>query len=200
MSISAGVERPWAAGGGISETLRAPAVTGTTYNGTVTAQTFPLSSISALALTPVTTVIYCTSILLPRNLPVYQMGILTSTASTVTGFWFALATQGGLVRAVSANAVADVAGYDNLSVLPANSIPYVSEYAGLYYFCWGIVTSVAGTVAGQITPTTATQYAGPPVYAGTSATAATTTPPALGASIGTIAGAIAGFPIYGQLA
>lgn len=199
MSLELGIERPFSGGGGgVPELLRAPVVTGTTFNGSVTGQTMPLSSISSLSLVPVTTTIYCTSILLPRNLPVFQMGILTVTASTVTGFWYALCTQGGIVRAVSANAVADVAGYDNLSVLPANGIPYITEYAGMFYFAWGIVTSAAGTVAGQITPTVASTYAGPPVYAGTSGTAATTTPPALGASIGTISGAAAGFPVYGQ--
>ena len=197
MSLSAGIERPWA-GGTLAEGARLPAVAGTTYNGFVTGQSVQIFDVAAAFVTA-TTVVNVASILLPRNLPVFQVGVIGTTAGTETGFWVALATQGGIVRAVSANTAAFATGFQNFSVLPANAIPYVTEYAGLYYVAVGTVSTVAPQLAAASPAPTAATNAGPPVYAGTAATAATTTPPALGASLGALTGTVGGI-IYGQTA
>jgi hypothetical protein len=202
MSISAGVERSYnVGGGGFVEQQRAQAnVAGTTLlSGLVTGQTISIYDVAS-TFTTATTVVNVASILLPRNLPIYTCGCSVTTVGTVTGFWQGIATQGGIVRAVSANVAATSLGYFNQSVLPASLIPYVTEYAGLYYYFVGTVSSVATVLASATAfPANSALGSGPPVYCGTAATAATTTPPALGSSLGALTGTVGGI-IYGQTA
>jgi hypothetical protein len=202
MSISAGVERGWIGGGGtFAEQQRLPAVPGAvgtaSLNAAVSGQTIPLGQVST-ALALATTVVNVMSITLPRNLPIFQCGYVVTTAGTETGQWTGIATQGGIVRCVSANLTGSAAtGFVWQSVLPANLIPYVTEYAGLYYFFLGTVASVAVQVGADTALVSAATGAGPPVYCGTAATAATIVPPLVGTSLGALTGTIGG-PIYGQ--
>lgn len=195
-----GVERAW--GGGpagtfpLVETARLPAVAGTTYNGFVTGQTTELANISAAFVT-VTATIHVASILLPKNLPIFQLRCIGTTAGTETGFWQGLCTQGMIVRAVSANTAAFATGYFPQSVLPASGIPYITEYAGLYYYIIGTVSTVAPQVAATTALVSAASAAGPPIFCGTNATAATTTPPPVGTQLGANTGTAGGL-IYGD--
>lgn len=196
MSVIAGVERAWSLGGGPVEFARLPAVPGTSFNGSPTGQTVSLFDVAS-TFTTATTVVNVASILLPKNQPIFACGLISTTAGTVTGYWQGIATAGGIVRAVSGNIAAAPTGFLWQSVLPANGIPYVTEYAGLYYFFLGTVESVANVVASATAFPTAASAAGPPVYCGTAATAATTTPPALGSSLGALTGTVGGI-IFGQ--
>jgi hypothetical protein len=159
--------------------------TGTTYAGQAFAATIPASQ-ATTAFTPTTTVTIANAIYLPKQQPVYQLGVSVIAQGTNTGFWMALLDQARNVLAVSANGLTPTANTVNYySVLPANAIPYYTAYAGIYYVATGIVTSAAGTL-GAAAAVQAGIYTGPPVLNGTLATAATTTPPAVGANLGAI--------------
>ena len=202
MSMLAGVERAWGGSGAggfpYGEAARLAAIAGTTYNGSVTGCTHPNGvAIASTAFTTTTATIHVASILLPKNLPINALTCVGTTAGTETGFWQALCTQGMIVRAVSANTAAFATGYFTQSVLPASAIPYVTEYSGLYYYIIGTVSSVAPQVAATAALVSAATAAGPPIYCGTNATAATIVPPPvgtqLGANTGTTGGLILGF-------
>ena len=158
----------------------------------VTAQTCQLFDITT-AFTTVTATIYAASIVLPRNLPIVNLGCLVTTAGTVTGFWQGLIDAGLAVRSVTANTAAPSTGFFNQAATGG----YVTPYAGLYYYILGTVSSVAAQVAATSPAPSAASFAGPPVYQGTSATAATTTPPALGTVLGALTGTVGGL-LYGQ--
>ena len=177
------LERPYS-GPVVNELSRAPAG--------VTAQTSQLFDITTAFVT-VTTTIYAASIVLPRNLVVANLGCLVTTAGTVTGFWQGLLDAGLGVRAITANTAAPSTGFFN----QAATVAYTTPYAGLYYYVLGTVSSVAAQVAATSAAPTAATFAGPPVYQGTSATAATTTPPPLGTVLGALTGTVGGL-LYGQ--
>jgi hypothetical protein len=159
----------------------------------VTGQTCPLESIGVTPLTTSTTTIFMSSIVLPMNLQINNLGIIVTTAGTATGTWLALVDAGMRVRAVTANSAGAATGFFN----PAVTAAFVTTYAGLWYVAYGTVSSVAPQVAaGPVAPTAAT-FQGPPVLAGTNATAASTTPPTVGTVLGALTGtATANF--YGQ--
>lgn len=200
MSVSAGVERGWS-NAQLVEQQRLPAVPGAlgtaNLNALVSGQTEPLY-MATTALVLATTVVNVASIILPRNLPIFQCGYIVTTAGTETGQWCGIATQGAIIRAVSGNLTGSAAtGFVWQSVLPANNIPYVTEYPGLYYFFLGTVASVAVQVAASVALVSAATGQGPPVFCGTAATAATIVPPAVGTSLGALTGTAGGL-IYGQ--
>lgn len=206
MSITSGVERPQsliplpnsALDG--SANLVPPGTTQTAQtliaapSGQILAASLLPSQVTA-AFTLVTTTTYVTGILLPRNLPVGQIRTFSIGAGTTTGYWVGIADQGAVVRAVSANAAAGPTGspsYFSQSVLPANNIPYLTPYTGLYYLFLGVVTSAAGTNGASTAATNAAVNAGPPVIVGTAALTATTTPPAIASSLGALTGTVGG--------
>lgn len=164
----------------------------------IQAQTIALSDLGATSLTTATTVINCASIPLARNVPLTNLGLLVTVAGTVTGFWQALLTRGLQVIAVSANTTAPTTGFFNQSVLPSSGVATLTPYAGLYYHAFGTVSSVAPQVGASTVAPSAASMAGPPVYAGTSATAATVTPPTLGTILGALTGTTTGL-FYGQV-
>jgi len=188
VSVFLGIERPFSADvvGAYGENYRAPLL------GTVLAppvgQTVPLHSVGTTPLTTVTATVHCASIVLPQNQPIARVGLCAVTAGTVTGYWVALLDSGLIVRAVSANAVTVTAGHALTSVLPASSVPIVTAYSGLFYIAVGTVSSAAPTLASQAALPSVASVSGPPVYCGTSATAATTTPPAVGTQLGALTG------------
>lgn len=208
MSITSGVERPYqmtqpsnlSALDGIVNLVPVSSVAITATNGPavagaqVTAATLQPAQITT-AFTLVTTTIYCMGILLPKNLPVSQIGSFPTAAGTTTGYWYALADNGLVVRAVTANQAAGPAStnvYLRLSCTPANNLAYVTAYTGLYYLCLGVVTSAAGTQGATAAAVNAGVYAGTPVIVGTSSTAATTTPPVTGTVLGALTGTVGG--------
>jgi hypothetical protein len=186
MSVTGGIERPF---GGVGELARAPVG--------VTAQTISLFDVGTTPLTTVTTTIYMASILLPENLPVNQIGTLVTVAGTETGFWVALCDAGRVVRAVSANTAAATTGFFNQSVLPVSGVPFVTPFAGLYYVALGTVSTVAPQVGAMAALPTVAAASGLPFYCGTSATAATITPPPVGTTLGVITG-VAAAQFYAQ--
>lgn len=188
MSVLSGVERAWGSGAGAypyPNAARLGAVAGTTYNGQFTGCTHQ-ADIQQLttAFVTATTVINIASMLLPKNLPINQLVCFGTTAGTETGFWQGLTTQGMIVRAVSANSAAFTTGYFPQSVLPASTVPYITEYAGLYYYILGTVSTVAPQVGATAVLVAAAASAGPPVYCGTNATVASAVPPAVGTALG----------------
>lgn len=206
MSVSSGVERPQSllpiansALDGSANLVPPSALAITPVNpalpsGQIVAATLLPSQITT-AFTLVTTTTYVTGILLPRNLPISQVRTFSVSAGTTTAYWTGVADQGAVVRAVSANAAAGPTGspsYFAQSVLPANNIAYVTPYTGLYYFFLGVVTSAAGTNGATAAMANAAVNAGPPVIQGTAALTATTTPPAIGSSLGALTGTVGG--------
>lgn len=191
-----GAERPFS--GFDPEFYRAPQVTIAGVSQQVTGQTIQLLDLGATALTTATTVINCASITLPRGLPVNNLGLLVTVTGTVTGFWQALLTRGLQVIAVSANTTAPTTGFFNQSVLPTSGVAITTPYGGHYYHAFGTVSSVATQVGAASVAPTAAAMAGPPVYAGTSATVATTTPPTVGTILGALTGTTTGL-FYGQV-
>ena len=203
--MSGAVERSYVSGGApgnypLIEASRMPAIGGTTLNGAFTGMTHSggLGSVST-AFTTTTATIHVASILLPRNLPVSALTCIGTTAGTETGFWQALCTQGMIVRAVSANTAAFTTGFFTQSVLGAASLPYITEYAGLYYYIIGTVSSVAVQVGASAALVSAAAAAGPPIFCGTNATAATVTPPPVGTQLGANTGTAGGL-IFGATA
>jgi hypothetical protein len=188
MTVTLGIERPFSADvvGAYGENYRAPLL-GTTPVAPV-GQTVPLHSVGATALTTVTATIHCASIVLPQNQNVSGVGLCATVAGTVTGFWVALLDASRIVRAVSANATSVTTGHALTSVLPASAVPYRTTYAGLYYIALGTVSSVAAQVAASAALPSVAAVSGPPVYCGTSSTAATTTPPTVGTQLGALTG------------
>jgi len=186
MTVTSGIERPY---GSVPELVRAPVG--------VTASTINYFDIGTTPLTTVTTTIYMASILLPANLPINQIGTLVTVAGTETGFWVALCDAGRVVRAVSANTAAATAGLFNQSVLPTSGVAYVTPFAGLYYAALGTVSTVAPQVGAMSALPSVAAASGPPIYCGTSATAATITPPPVGTTLGVITG-VAAAEFYAQ--
>jgi hypothetical protein len=209
MSMAAGIERPYnllqpsavSALDGVVDLVPPSTVAITATNGPavagaqVTGATVPTPALITAAFTLVTATIYAMGVLLPKNVPVSQVGSFPTAAGTTTGYWYALADNGLVVRAVSANQGAGPAStntYLRLSVTPSGNLAYVTAYAGLYYLCLGVVTSAAGTQGATAAAVNAAVNAGPPVIVGTSATAATTTPPAVGTVLGALTGTTGG--------
>jgi hypothetical protein len=186
MTTMLGIERPFSGDvvGAYGENYRAPLIS----SAAPVAQTIPLPAVGTTPLTTVTATIHAASIILPVNQPISKLVTCPTVAGTVTGFWVALLDASLIVRAVSANQVVVTTGFWSLSVLPPSSVPFVSPYAGLYYVAIGTVSTVAPQVAAQAAAPTVAAVSGPPIYCGTSATAATTTPPILGAQLGALTG------------
>lgn len=194
MTQSFSVERPFVFN---PELLRGPQATVGGVLVQPSAQTISLFDVGAAALTTATTVINAASIVLPANMPLNQLGLLVTTAGTVTGFWQAIVDRGLRVIAVSANTTAPTTGFFNQSILPASGVATVTPYSGHYYHVFGTVSSVATQVGAATVAISAASMAGPPVYAGTSATAATVTPPPVGTVLGALTGTTTGL-FYGQ--
>jgi hypothetical protein len=189
MTVMLGVERPTSADlfTAAGENYRMP-VSATVAGQQAVAATCPLSSVGTTPLTTVTATIHCSSIVLPQNLPVRNIVSLVTVAGTVTGFWVALLDAGLIVRAVSANTTTPSTGFFSQSVLPPSTVPFVTAYSGLFYAAIGTVSTVAPQIGTQAALPTVAAASGPPVYCGTSATAATVTPPAVGAQLGALTG------------
>jgi len=196
VTVMYGQERPFAA---FDPSLaRAPQATApATFPNGVTASTVPINLASA-TLTTVTATIHCASIVLPKQLPVNQLGVIVTTAGTLTGYWLALLNAGLQVIAVSANSAGPAGtGIQNVAVTGlANGS--TTPYSGMYYIALGTVSSVAAVVAANPAAASAAAFSGPPVVAGTSATAATTTPPPVGTTLGALTG-VASNLFYGQV-
>lgn len=187
MSVTSGVERPFSGAPiGLGDLYRTP-FSGTTPTTPAVGQTVPLSSVTATALTTVTATVHCSSVVLPQNQPIRNIVTLVTVAGTVTGFWVALLDAGLIVRAVSANTTTPAAGFFSQSVV-TGAAPFTTGYAGLYYVAVGTVSTVAPQLAAQAALPSVAAASGPPIYCGTSATAATTTPPIIGAQLGALTG------------
>ena len=158
------------------------------------ASTIPLTAVGTTPLTTTTTVTNCASIILPENLTVTSLGLLVCVAGTATGTWLALLDNGLRVRGVTANSAGLATGFQNVAL----GTPFVTPYAGLYYVAYGTVSTVAPQVAAQAAGPTVAGVSGPPVYAGTTSTAASTTPPAVGAVLGALTG-VAAAEFYAQI-
>ena len=186
MTSMAGIERPFSGNviGGYGENYRSPLIT----NAPPVAATVPLHSVGTTPLTTVTATVHCASLNVNINQPISKLVTCVTTTGTVTGFWYALLDAGLIVRAVSANVAATSAGYFSLSVLPASNVPYVATYSGLFYVAVGTVSSVAVQLSAQAAAPSVAAVSGPPIYCGTSATAATTAPPIVGAQLGALTG------------
>jgi hypothetical protein len=186
MSVTTGIERPFSSAGlnAIGENYRAPAVA----SAVPVQSTVPLFAVGTTPLTTVTATIHCASIVLPQSQPISRIVLCPTVAGTVTGFWVALLDAALIARAVSANTTTVSTGYFAQSVLPASAIPFTTWYAGLWYIAVGTVSTVAPQIAAQAALPTVAAASGPPVYCGTSATAATTTPPIVGAQLGALTG------------
>lgn len=194
MTVGFGIERP-IQGQTSTELLRAPAST-VTATGSVTGQTISLFDVTT-SLTVVTTTIYASSYVLPKNQPIANLGCLVTGAGVaVTAFWQALIDSALVVRAVTANTTVLTTGFFNQPITA--TAPYVTPYGGLFYHVVGCAfTTTAPTLATATPAPSAAVFGGPPVYAGTSATAATATPPAIGTTLGALTGAV-GALFYGQ--
>ena len=160
----------------------------------VLASTIPLSAVGTTPLTSITTVIQVASIILPENLTVTNLGLMVAVAGTATGSWIALLDNGLRVRAVTANSAGLAAGFTNVAVTAAIN----TSYAGLWYMAVGTVSTVAPQYAAQAAGPTVAGVSGPPVYCGTSATVASTTPPVVGTVLGALTG-VAANELYGQI-
>ena len=68
------------------------------------------------------------------------------------------------------------------------AVPYTTTYSGLFYVAVGTVSTVAPQLAALGALPSVAAVSGPPVLCGTSATAATTTPPAVGTALGALTG------------
>ena len=191
MSVLAGFERAYGAGAQSSGELVRGSVQyagATAYAGQPVAQTVPIWSASSTVVLTTTGQTFGSSIVMPKNQPVFQIGVWCTAVGTAITTWMALVDAGGIVRATSAAAstIAAAAAFYQ-SVLPANGIPYTSAYAGLYYVViYGAATTTGVTLAA--TPAVGTtQLAGPPVLGGTM-TNFGATPPAVGVSVGAVTG------------
>lgn len=196
MTVMFGQERPVS---GFDPTLlRSPQATvPATFPNGVTASTVPINAPTA-TLTTVTATIHCASIVLPKQLPVNQLGVIVTTAGTLTGYWLALLNAGLQVIAVSANSAGPGGtGIQNAAVTGLSN-GGTTPYSGLYYIALGTVSSVALVVAANVAGASVAAFSGPPVVAGTSATAATTTPPPVGTTLGALTG-VASNLFYGQV-
>ena len=183
MTALTGIERPFS--GNIvtstGETARMPV-------GALAA-TIPLTSVSSTTLTTVTATIHCSSIIIPSGTPLRNVTVLPSVAGTVTGFWVAVLDAGLKVMAVSANFAAVTTGFWTIPVLPVSTVPaYTSSLTGLHYIALGTVSTVAPQIGANPASLSVAAVSGPPVICGTSATAATITPPPVGTQLGALTG------------
>ena len=165
------------------------------------ASTISISDIAATPLTVVTATIHCSAIGLPANLPVNNLGSLVVGAGVaVTGFWLALLDAGLKVRAVTGNLTTLVAGFQTQAVAGPSAGGFTTGYAGLYYVALGnTFTTTAPTVGAGPTMPSVAAASGPPVFCGTSSTAATATPPTVGTVLGALTG-VASNRFYGYVA
>jgi len=191
MTLVSQIERPfsWPVG-----------ITGTEL-GVANASTMSLSDVAATPLTVVTATIHCSAIALPQNLVVNNLGTLVVGAGVaVTGFWLALLDAGLKVRAVTGNLTTLVAGYQTQALTGPASGGFTTGYAGLYYIALGnTFTTTAPTVGAGPTMPSVAAASGPPVLCGTSSTAASATPPAIGTVLGALTG-VASNRFYGYVA
>jgi hypothetical protein len=133
-------------------------------------------------------VVYMMAVYIPSNTVVNNVTVVTgSTASSndVTINWAALCDNTRKVLAVSANATAQLtpAGFKNTLALSA---PYTTTRSGLYYVAYTVgATTTQPTVCG-VTSAGTEVNAIVPILCGQSATGSTSTPPAVGATLGAI--------------
>lgn len=132
--------------------------------------------------------VYMQAVYLPNNTVVNNItAVVGSTASTndVTINWAALCDNTRKVLAVSANATAQLtpAGFNNTLAMGS---AFTTQYAGLYYVAYTVgVTTTQPTLCGRVAAGTELSKI-VPILQGTSSTAGTATPPAVGATLGAI--------------
>lgn len=132
--------------------------------------------------------VYMQAVFLPKNTVVNNIATVigtTASSNDVTINWAALCDNTRTVLAVSANATAQLtpAGFNNTLALAA---PFTTAYAGLYYIAYTVgATTTQPTLCGNTAAGTEVNKI-VPILCGTSSTAGTSTPPAVGATLGAI--------------
>lgn len=152
-------------------------------------ETIPRSlGAGSVTIATVSGTIYMDAIYLPANTLVSDITeVVGSTASSndVTINWAALCDNTRKVLAVSANATAQLtpAGFNNTLAM---GTAFLTTYSGLYYIAYTVgATTTQPTLVG-ITAAGTELAAIVPILSGTSSTAGTSTPPAVGTVLGAI--------------
>ena len=156
---------------------------------TAVAETIPRAvGAQSVTIATVSGTVYMTAVFIPANTVVNAVNVVTgSTASSndVTINWAALCNGSRVVLAASANATTQLtpAGYVNTLAM---TTPFTTTYSGLYYIAYTVgATTTQPTVVGVASAgTELTKIA--PISSGTSSTAGTATPPAVGSTLGAI--------------
>lgn len=156
---------------------------------TAVAETIPRAvGAQSVTIATVSGTIYMQGIYIPNNTVVNNINVvLGSTASSndVTINWAALCSSARVVLAVSANSTAQLTPAASVVTTPL-SAAFTTTAAGFYYIAWTVgVTTTQPTLTGVTAAgTELTKIA--PILAGTSSTTATSTPPAVGATLGAL--------------
>lgn len=154
-----------------------------------TGETLPRSvGAESVTIATVSGTVYMQAIYLPANTVVNDITtVVGSTASSndITINWAALCNSSRVVLAVSANATAQLtpAGFNNTLAM---GTAFTTTYSGLYYIAYTVgATTTQPTLCGNTAAGTELNKIAP-VLCGTSSTAGTSTPPAVGATLGAI--------------
>jgi hypothetical protein len=152
-------------------------------------ETIPRSvGAGSVTIATVSGTVYMDLIYLPVNTVVNNITEVTgSTASSndVTINWAALCDTTRKVLAVSANATAQLtpAGFQNTLAM---GTAFTTTYSGFYYVAYTVgATTTQPTLVG-VTAAGTELAAIAPILSGTSSTAGTSTPPAVGATLGAV--------------
>lgn len=143
---------------------------------------------SSITIATVSGTVYMTAVYLPANTVVNSITAIcgsTTSSNDVTINWAALCDSTRKVLAVSANSTAQFtpAGYNNVNTLSA---PFTTTTAGLYYVAYTVgVTTTQPTLTGVVAAGTELIKI-VPILSGTSSTSGTSTPAAVGTTLGAI--------------
>lgn len=156
---------------------------------TAVAESIPrYAGADSVTIATVSGTVYMQAVYIPNNTVVNNITTVvgtTASSNDVTINWAALCDNTRKVLAVSANATAQLtpSGFNNTLAL---GTAFTTTYAGLYYVAYTVgVTTTQPTLCGKVAAGTELSKI-VPILNGTSSTAGTSTPPAVGATLGAI--------------